>query len=533
MKFMRNIVFFLVLASSIGLGQPDYAWRIQRKIESDARYSVVVYADGISASLLQVEPIRAKIGATDRAAFEIVWMVLQDVRLPLVVNKTWTESRSANIFDRATGRDTTITSVVVSYADFERLAAESPDAYARIVRYLGSLNAEERRFQKMENLFHDPHIAAPLFSGATDFWNYAKVHSSQLTPEMEPERSLPPTFAMADQFEVPDSLLPEGSILPMLTSSRVKRPAVALDLSPSLLAVSHSMLTSENALGLLSVGAEFGFADRVLNLHPFQSPVWTWGGTLMFNLTGEKRDIVDHDFFWVRALGKTKFDSRKMFDFMTKTKLQLLFAPLTSYDQPPLNVTPGATLEMGTSKLWSFPFYVSVYFSSGSKDYSDPISTFLVEGSTRAYWSTIQWDAMMTFFWNVDSDPDYFTRAGLGRRLNQFRLDLGAGSYDVKAVDYDVRQQPTTVSPLVKGSRVQPLAAIEFTHASQRRTLFGARIRYFDNKVDVGAWLGVMKLGAHDVRVEVKYISSPVGRARFAWETAGGTLVQLRYRLGY
>jgi hypothetical protein len=533
MMTLRRIFVLLVLASSLSPGQPDYAWRVQRKIENDFHYSIALYADGISASLLQVEPLLTKIGTTQRASFEVIWMILNNDRLPLSINKTWTESRSANIFDRATGRDTTITSTVVSYADFERLASENPDAFARIVRYLGTLNAEERRFQKMDNLFHGPDVAAPLFHGMTDFWNYAKVHSPQLTPEVTEERFLPPSLAMADLPSNTDSLSFDGTSIPSLTPSRAQRPEMTLDLSVSRIALSHSLLTSENALGVLGFGAEFGFADRVLNLHPFQSPVWTWGGTLMFNLTGEKRDIVDHDFFWIRALGKTKFDSRNIFDFITRTKLQLLFAPLTSYDQPPLNVTSGATLEAGTSKLWSFPFYLSGYVSTGSKDFSDPITTISVDGATRAYWSTIQWDAMMTFFWNIDSDPDYFIRAGQGRRLNQFRIDLGAGSYDVKAVEYDEQRQPTTITSLVKGSRVQLLAAIEFTHASQRRTLFGARVRYFDNKIDVGAWLSVMKLGMHDVRLEAKYISSPFGRARFAWETAGGTLLQLRYRLGY
>jgi hypothetical protein len=527
------LLVLLALASTGSSAQPDYMRRIQRKVENDFRYSVVLYSDYISTTLLGAEPLRSKIGSTRGASYEVVWMILKDARVPLSVTKTWTESRSPNIFDRATGNDTTITSTVISFSDFERLAAEQPNAYKLIVDYLGSLNVEERRQEKLNQLFSGVTVSAPVFGGMVDFWNYAKLHSTQVTPGVGEQSYLPPPLVLAEMPETADSALSDVRALSLWQPAQANPSGISLDLSVSRIALSHSVLTSENALGVLSFGAEFSFADRVLNHHPFQSPVWTWGATVMFNLTGEAHDILDHDFFWLRALGKSKFDSRQAFDFIANSGLHFLFAPLMSYDQPLLNVTPGATLEAGTSRLWNFPFFLSVYLSTGAKEYGDPVMTRGEGKGMRAYWSTIQWDATMTFFWNLDSDPDYFLHANHGSRLNQFRLDLGAGSYDVKDVEYDERQVPVSATPVIKGSRVQPLVAFEFTHASRRQTRFGARVRYFDNKIDVGTWLDLLKLGAHEVRLEAKYISSPIGRSRFAWETAGGTLIQLRYRVGY
>jgi hypothetical protein len=56
---------------------------------------------------------------------------------------------------------------------------------------------------------------------------------------------------------------------------------------------------------------------------------------------------------------------------------------------------------------------------------------------------------------------------------------------------------------------------------------------YFDNRMDLTMWISLFKIGYHELRLEGTQILGPFGRSRFEWESAGGTLMQFRYRLGF
>ena len=310
-----------------------------------------------------------------------------------------------------------------------------------------------------------------------------------------------------------------------------ERLGYALDFSLSKITFAHELLYSEQALGIPGFGVEIRLDDPVLSLLTYQTPAIAWGGRLLLNATGDKRDILDKDFLELKLLAKTRFNARRFYEDLGALKYP--FTPLVSADQPSLNIaTPGFAFEIATSKWWDLP-YLNFMFSSGSTQFENPVSEFGPEGKHSAYWSTTQWRGSMAFYFNLDSEPEFYSADGTRKRLNIVRLDLGAGTYNVARADYDPEGKVLRTEPMIRSSRIQPYVAAEYVHASQVKTGFGGKLVYFDNRVTLTMWISLFKIGYHELRLEGTQIMGPFGRGRFDWETTGGTLMQFRYRLGF
>jgi hypothetical protein len=309
------------------------------------------------------------------------------------------------------------------------------------------------------------------------------------------------------------------------------RLGYALDFSLSRITFAHELLYSESALGIPGFGVEVNFDNPILGLLPYKSPAMTWGGRLLLNTTGDKKDVLDRDFLELKLMARTRFDCQKFYDGMGA--LRYLFTPLASSDSPQLNVAaPGFAVEVATSRWWNLP-YLNFYVSTGSDEYSDPVFS-KGEGKDRyAYWSTSQWRGSMSFYFNLDSEPEFYLADALRKRLNIVRLDIGAGTYNVSRVGYDTIGNIASKVGVIKTSRIQPYLSVEFVHASQVKTSFGIRSAYFDNRVFLSAWLSLFKIGFHELRLEGTNILGPFGRAKYEWEASGGTMLQFRYRLGF
>lgn len=147
--------------------------------------------------------------------------------------------------------------------------------------------------------------------------------------------------------------------------------------------------------------------------------------------------------------------------------VQYPFTPLVFSEVPRLNVAaPGFAFEIATSKWWNLP-YLNFYLSSGSTAYDDPINMLGPEGRHYAYWSTTQWRGSMSFYFNRDSEPEFYSVEASRKRLNIVRLDLGAGTYNVTRVDYDREEKVAQSAGVIRSSRIQPYVAAEYSHASQ------------------------------------------------------------------
>jgi len=309
------------------------------------------------------------------------------------------------------------------------------------------------------------------------------------------------------------------------------RPGYTLDASFSRIALTHELLYSESALGIPRFGIEFGFDDPVLSLFPYQSPAFTWGGMVLINASSEREDILDRNFLQLKIMGRSRFNSRSFSENMGAFKY--LFTPLVPSESPRLNIAvPGYGFEILASKWWGLP-YLNFHYTSGSDEYVNPVFPLGPDGNRYAFWSTVQWRGSMAFYFNLDSEPEFYLADVSGKRLNVVRLDIGLGTYNVARVDYDSVGGVAGRTGVVKSSRIQPYCAVEYVHASRVKTAFGAKAAYFDNRLTLMAWISLFKLGDHELRMEGTDIVGPFGRSRFEWETAGSALLQFRYRLGF
>jgi hypothetical protein len=324
---------------------------------------------------------------------------------------------------------------------------------------------------------------------------------------------------------------PEYSAETARAAAASARLGYSLDFSMSRITFAHELLYSEKALGIPGFGFEVNFDNPILSLLPYKNPAMTWGGRLLLNTTGDKKDVLDRGFLELKLLAKTRFDARKFHDGMGA--LRYLFTPLVSSESPTLNVAaPGFAIEVATSRLWNLP-YLNFYISTGTDEYKDPYASYGEGKNKYAYWSTSQWRGSMSFYFNLDSEPEFYLADALRKRLNIVRFDIGVGTYNVSRIGYDTLGNVANRTGVIKTSRIQPYLSVEYVHASQVKTGFGIRSAYFDNRVLLSFWLSLFKLGYHELRLEGTNILGPFGRATYEWETSGGTMLQFRYRLGF
>lgn len=305
---------------------------------------------------------------------------------------------------------------------------------------------------------------------------------------------------------------------PFADLARAERP-ISIEATFSTLTVSHKRLyVGSESIGIHGFGLEAGFGDRVLNHVSFQSPVLTWGLRFLVFFNDARGSLIDSSFFLdMRILGRTPMNTASLID---RWRLHVA-SPVMSLDRPKLNVTPGATIEIMTGSPYNRVPFITFLYSGGAKEYGSPNVRLPLGDSSQAYYSTRQWEASLSFLWNVD-------RA----MYNRFRLDVGAGTYDVRQVLYTAGGGVAADLKMRAMSQVQPLLQLHYTHVSNRAR-FGARVRLFDNRLTFMPWFKVFESGAHEVRLESILMPRPVGRSLRVWEVDHGNLVQIRYRYGF
>lgn len=305
---------------------------------------------------------------------------------------------------------------------------------------------------------------------------------------------------------------------PFADLERTERP-VSIEATFSSLTVSHKRLyVGSESIGIHGFGLEAGFGDRVLNQVAFQSPVLTWGLRFLVFFNDARGSLIDSSFFLdMKILGRTPVNTA---GFIDRWRLHVA-SPVMSLDRPRLNVTSGATFEITTGSPYNRIPFITFLYSGGGKEYADPFIRLPRGDSSMAYFSTRQWEASLAFLWNAD-------RA----MYNRFRIDLGAGTYDVREIVYNAAG--TQVADLRKRtmSEVQPLIQVQYTHVSNRAR-FGAKVRFFDNRLTFTPWFKVFESGPHEFRLESVLMPKPVGRSTREWEVDHGNLIQIRYRYGF
>jgi hypothetical protein len=289
-----------------------------------------------------------------------------------------------------------------------------------------------------------------------------------------------------------------------------------LDISFSRISFSHSILTSPQVLGIPGFGVELGFGDRVLSLLGYQSPylgVGIWG---VVGLSAEDAGV--RDFFEFKALWRAPLNTPAMIDRLGLGRQKPFFA----LSETRINVTSGMALELNLKRFTPQLPYINIYYSFGDRNFDSPYATRMDHGVEEGYWSSNQWETSLSYYFNTDAAA-----------INKFRLDLGAGSYNITRVGYDSFRRASREENVHPMSWVQALLALDYTYSTRgQETLFGFKLRFFDNRITVLPWMKILRTGSHELRIENTSITAPLGRAREPWEAGSADLLQFRYRYG-
>ena len=184
-----------------------------------------------------------------------------------------------------------------------------------------------------------------------------------------------------------------------------------------------------------------------------------------------------------------------------------------------LNVGSSVIAELNVTRPLNLPF-LNLYLSTGNKNFDNPLEMIQKNDAKYAYFSFTQAEFTMSFYWNTSDKLE-----------NKFKMDLGAGFFDISRAFYDGENIMTEEATL--RNTLSPVVAIHYNFVPQGNAIFGASVKYFNSQFNSKIWLKLLELNnIHTLRLETLYISSPVGREMEEWENEGGVMFQLRYRYG-
>lgn len=271
----------------------------------------------------------------------------------------------------------------------------------------------------------------------------------------------------------------------------------------------HNVMNLEYSI----MGVEVSVDDQMMNLQPWLSMTMSAGLRSLIYVSQDQKNSLNDIVLDLRVLGRFKLNSSSFVQDL----------PFLFIEKPKLNLASGVVADLHTSKIYGFPF-LNLYFAYGPDNYDNPALSFGEIDSAFAYFSTKQWSATMSFYWNTSTS-----------KTIRFRFDIGAGSYNiVKAVYED--EVPIQTENMF--NRIHPVVVLGFQFVPQYKNrdneLFSAKTRWFDNVLKTDLWMKVFEIdGGHTFRLEASFLSSPMYRGLHEWESGSSSYVGLRYKYGY
>ncbi len=387
------------------------------------------------------------------------------------------------IFSAAAAIESQDTAIVYDYRDFYYLRENNKDKYDKLHKLVKDYVYQNYDIQLPGLLRINPNKQISTSFGVTaddnqDYLNHVRINDPFWYPEAQKKRSL---------------IRQQEESIPF-----------RLDVSFSSLRASHEIMDFENG----NASIFFTSGTEVLNLLPYQGQTITGGARLLLALNSSP-DVNKVQFIDVTLGIRFNVDSRWHFANL----------PFIIAETPYLNVGGGIVAGYTITRPFGLPNF-NFNLASGEKKFTDTIIKRTVNGILSSYHSFNQIEGTMSFYWN-SSDL----------RSNRFRIDVGAGYYDVYKAEYNSTGK--IVNETKYDIKFQPIVNLYYDFVPSFGPLFGTKIRIFDSVLNTNVWLKLFQFSdKNSVRLEVNYISQPFTRKMYEWEKGSGLIFQLRYRLG-
>jgi hypothetical protein len=202
------------------------------------------------------------------------------------------------------------------------------------------------------------------------------------------------------------------------------------------------MKALDYALG--TTGFEISTMEPILNLLPYESSTIAAGVRTIFRLDSEK-DVFKTTFLDAKIMGRVNLKSSSIFNSN----------PLVMGDSARLNLSNALMGEFHITRVVGLPF-LNLKFALGSADYDNP--TFFANKTATgqdAYFSEIQYEFSMSFYWNTSD-----------KMTSRFRMDLGLGGFDIQKASYD--NNGNLLGTSSSSSTLNPMTTILYLRSLQQ-----------------------------------------------------------------
>lgn len=502
-KLLGFIVLYGLFIPLLGQNLDELLDQVDLKLRKDKKYLNINYItfpnNRITAAMQNIPRTNLREPASfqqkDNVTYNVVFLKdavgidsIQILYVDEVVDKT---SGGEKLFGETTGPQVDTTKFL-TFKDLWNIQKIRPDVYAALYNEVQKVILENPDQQPPSLLRINPDVDIKTSLGIAardnvDYLNFMRANNIHFYPK---------------QKIIEKKGLRKGA--PQVDS------AADFRLDAGFTSVSFSHPAMDFSLGGASI--EVGVDERTLNLLPYQTGAITGGFRTLITLADKKEDINKALIIDAKLLGRVTTDMSKL-----PTSL-----PFMGGTRPKMHLSNAAGLDLSLTRIFGLPF-INIYAMAGSADVTNSPLKQLVNGVWTTYYNNNSAEGTMSFYWNTSES-----------QIARFRVDLGAGYYDVYSAEFAnySDRKPSVKKAVADG--VYPIFALHFNFApDNKEDIFYGMVRFFDSQVKVNGWLKVLELdGGHVFRVGLTYITQPFARKMHEWETTGGALLQIRYRYG-
>ncbi len=377
------------------------------------------------------------------------------------------------------------TTQVLNFKDLYSLKLNHSPYYAKLLEMVYNF-VEDNEGEPLPSLLGiNPNDAVNTSMGMTsrdntDYYNFEKINSPQYFPSNQKK-------------------------IVSVRRSESDAPNLRLDVSFSRIGFSAKALDYD----LGTTGFEVSTMEPIINLLPYESSTISAGVRTIFRLDSEK-DVLKTTFLDAKIMGRINLKSASLFNSN----------PFVMGDSARLNLSNALMGEFHLTRVVGLP-YLNLKFALGSADFDSP-TFFTNETATGkdAYFSEIQYEFSMSFYWNTSD-----------RMTSRFRMDIGLGGFNIQRASYDNNGALLTTGS--SSSFFTPMVQLYYSFVPSNSPFLGANVKLFHWRITALAWVKLFEFAPDNVlRFETIVLTGALSRDLDVWESDGGVMFQLRYRYG-